>query len=214
MAYGPYVYRKPAPVRRGRLTPPPAPARGAQRIGLGELGASAGQTVATAAVAEIPVVGPILSSFVGPIVGILDPGARTDAARKQRADGIAKLANEGSLLAARQLYAAATQGAVGAAKEKALYVTAWAAFQSAHADIAAAAKAAGGAGVGPDPGKTGGWQPPAADVAQYSKEIQQYQQYGTVASAAQAAGARASVIPGGTVGLVIGAGLLLAFLRR
>lgn len=216
MAYGPFVYRRPTrPPRVGRIARPAPPPRGARRFGLGELGANiAAQTVATTAVSAIPVVGPILSSFVGPVIGILDPGAKVDAARKQRVDGIAKLAGEGSLLAARQLLGGAEGGAVGAAKEKAWYVAAWAAFQQQHPDIAAAARAAGAAGVGPDPGKTGGWNPPPADVAQYSKDIQAYQQFGTAGLAAQAATARASSLPGGPLGIVIGAGLLFAFMRR
>lgn len=217
MSYAPHmtVYsaaRRP-PLRRGRIAPPPPPPAGSRRYGLGELGAaSAGVALAQTAVAEVPVVGPILSSFVGPILGAFDPGSKRDAGRKQRADGITRLANEGSLLAARQLYGAAEKGAVGAASEKALYAAAWSTFQSAHADIAAAARAAGPAGVGPDP--VNGWNPPASDVAQYSKEVQQYQQYGAAALTAQAVKTRASALPGGTLGIVIGAGVLLAFLRR
>ena len=190
----------------------PRPRRARARGGLGDLGAATGTVVAQTVVSQVPVVGTILAQFVGPILNIFDPGAKRDAGRKQRVDGITKFADEGSLLAARQLYGGAEKGAVGAASEKALYVAAWAAFQQAHPDIATAAKAAGAAGVGPDP--VNGWQPPPADVAQYSSEIAQYQKLGIAATAAQAAGARTAGIPGGTLGLVIIGGLALAFLRR
>lgn len=211
MTYQPVV---PPQAARGRAR---ARARANARArGLGDVGATPAPSVAQAAaqtvVSEIPVIGPVIAPFVAPLVNIFDPGAKRDAGRKQRANGIAALANEGSLLAARQLYGAAVKGAVGAKAEIALYTPLWAALQQAHPDIAAAAVAAGSAGVGPDP--VNGWNPPASDVAQYSKEIQQYKTLGTVASAAQAATARASIIPGGTTGLLIGAGLLFAFLRR
>ena len=210
MSYQPNVYLRPiGPPRRGRIAPPIPLPRGARRVGLGDLGAS-GVQVAQAVVSQVPVVGSILSNFVGPIAGLIDPGAKRDAGRKQRAQGISEFANEGSLLAARQLYGAAEKGAVGAAAEKALYVPLWQTFQANHADIATAAKLAGAAGVGPDP--VNGWQPPAADVAQYSSEIAAYQQHGVLATAQQAAGARAGV-SGSTLGIVAALGIGLALLR-
>lgn len=215
MSYQPYVYRPPnarPPVRRAVIRPAP-PAPNMPRVsGFGELGASAAQQIATTAVSEIPVVGPLLSNIVGPLASIFDPGKKRDAGRKQRVDGIAALANAGSLLAARQLYGGAEKGAVGAASEKALYAAAWGAFQQAHNDIATAARAAGPAGVGPDP--VNGWQPPPADVAQYQREIQAYRTGGIAATTAQAAQVRLAGFPGGVWGAVALAGIAFAFLRR
>lgn len=223
MSYQPTagVYRRPVTpaVRRANIPRTP-PAHNA--VGFGGfpvppfnqgLGASAGVTVAQTAVSSIPVVGPLLSNIVGPLASIFDPGAKRDAGRKQRLNGIVALANEGSLLAARQLYGGAERGAVGAASEKALYQSAWANFQSAHPDLATAAKAAGAAGVGADP--VNGWQPPAADLAQYQQEITAYRSGGIVATAQQAAGARLdSAGLTGKVGLAIALGLVGAFVLK
>lgn len=183
-------------------------------VGGGGLGATpaVASTVAKTAVSEIPVIGPILSNFVGPILSIFDPGAKIDASRQQRADGIEALANQGSLLAARQLLGGAT-GAVGAAKEKAIYVQKWASFQTTHAALATAAKAAGSAGVGPDP-HGNPWAPPAADVAQYQQEITAYRSSGAAATAAQVVQARTAGFPGGVTGILAVAGILGAILRR
>lgn len=216
MSYQPYTYRPLPPQaaaaarRVATIRRPPPPPRGVQRPGLGAV--STAQQLATTAVSSVPVVGPLLSNIVGPLVSIFDPGKKRDAGRKQRIDGITALANAGSLLAARQLYGGAEKGAVGAASEITLYKNAWAAFQTAHSDIATAARAAGPAGVGPDP--VNGWQPPASDVAQYQAEIQAYRTGGIAATAAAAAQTRLAGFPGGAFGLLALAGIGLAFLRR
>jgi hypothetical protein len=113
---------------------------------LGELG------ILPLVAAAVPSVSQILGKIGSSVLSILDPGKKRDANREARAEMFYQFASAGSITAARALYGGAEKGSVGAHSEIAMYVTRWQKLQAANPTLAAAARAAGPLGVGPDPG--------------------------------------------------------------
>lgn len=157
-------------------------------------------------------VGSILTSARNAIVGIVDPGRKRDANRRARADMWARLADQGSITAARILYGGTYKQYTS--EEKGWYRDRWNIFQRSHPDLASEAMRLGGLGV-PEPGS--GSEPPqltSAMQAQVEQEIAEFQATGSMEPAPSGGTAVAGLTDNKLVMALAAGGLALALMRR
>lgn len=143
------------------------------------------------------------------LVGIVDPGKKRDAERQARANMYRELAKQGSITAANRVYSASIgiHGGEGPTKEANWYKQAWSDIQATVPDIAAKVPSLPRVGL-PDPQRP---ELSAADTSLIQNEINLY--HGIASAAGSGAAAEvASAGASGNLGMILGLGVLGAFL--